>query len=181
MRLRFPVILAIVLLLASSMLISGNVLPRTIVDIEGLKVIAADTFPETPTTEIYVGTDQFPYFTTDGKERSISSARVQLDEQTSVSLVRKSEERDEFVLYLFTEDPDGKVVAFFDLNIDGVWDVKKTPTRKSKNFIKLEKQWVEVESIEGILLRPVASQADSQFLFFEGEWKQAQPEEGKER
>jgi hypothetical protein len=72
-------------------------------------------------------------------------------------------------LYLFTGNAEG----FFDLNVDGIWDVKKTPTQNQKNFILFKGEWLAVDKIDGLLSKaPTAKSGDKQYLF-QGAWKSA--------
>ncbi|MGH7991143.1 MAG: hypothetical protein ACREDS_13255, partial [Limisphaerales bacterium] len=71
----------------------------------------------------------------------------------------------------FTEDSEGKVLMFLDFNLDGVWDVKRTPTREQKNYIFFQGQWLAVDRIGGLLSKtPNAKSGNKQFVF-QGTWK----------
>ncbi|MCX8157816.1 MAG: hypothetical protein N3J91_15485, partial [Verrucomicrobiae bacterium] len=59
-----------------------------------------------------------------------------------------------------------------DLDLDGQWDVKKSPTRKAVTFILLQGEWFEVDKIEGLLSKtPSALREGKQYKFDGSRWK----------
>jgi hypothetical protein len=137
---------------------------------EPLKVVGSKTFPMDLSCEIFLGETQIPSFSIQGKLGRIETKTVNINQESSVSVLRKIGDKESYVLYLFSEDQDGKVVGMFDLNLDGEWDVKKTPTRDQKNFIRIGAQWHEVDSIDGLTLQtPTAVKGASNYEF-RGKW-----------
>jgi hypothetical protein len=81
-------------------------------------------------------------------------------------MLRKEGQTNSYALDLFTYDKDGKVLMVFDLNMDGVWDVKRTPTRNEKNFILFQDHWLAVDRIDGLLSEtPIAEKAGKRYVF----------------
>src|SRR5690606_17196172 len=93
---------------------------------------------------------------------------------TTVSLLRKDTEDEAYVLYFFSEDNERKVFGLFDLNLDGQWDVKKSPTRKATNFIFLRGEWFEVDKIEGLLSKTPTALRNGKQYKFDGSWSASQ-------
>jgi len=76
------------------------------------------------------------------------------------------------LLYLFTSDAEGKILCEFDLDFDGVWDVKESPTRHMK-YIFFEKDWLEVDEIKDRNSeKPTATKGDRRYEFSKS-WKLA--------
>jgi len=157
-------------LLVAFMIFAQSLKPRVLVEKESIKVISAETFPEDLGCEIYIGPKTHPHFRTEGGNGRIKAATIDVNLSTAVSLLRKDTEKEAYALYFFSEDNEGKVFGLFDLNMDGQWDVKKSPTRKGKNFILLRGEWFEVDKIEGLLSKmPTAVMSGKQYKY-DGSW-----------
>ncbi len=168
---------------------------QVIVAQDGLKVLATDRFPGDLTCEIFLGEDiSVPWFRCEGKLHRVEAVAMELSEnsqkkpisetnganrgraglnrrRTTITALRKEGDSEAYVLYLFTEDADGKAIAFFDLNLDGQWDVKRTPTLKDTVFIAIEGEWMSVIKVDGIQTsRPTASSQAVSYVF-QNEWK----------
>lgn len=165
--------------------------PRVLASGESIKVIAAENFPESMACDIYLGQPRdLPWISIEGKEGLVEDATIHLIDASksettkgrtsilnkgvtmpSVSVVRKETERESYILCFFLEDRDGKTVALFDFNLDGQWDVKKTPTREQRAFIFIENGWHEVDGIDALRsAKPIAKRGGSKFEF-EEIWK----------
>lgn len=153
---------------------SGQIIkPRVLAEGDSLKVIGAEGFPKNLECEIYVGPQPSAYFGTKGANGRIDMASIYSARPTGpvISLVRRDTERESYFLQLFTEDADGKVLSLFDLNLDGVWDVKKTTKEGQRNLIFLRNQWIEVDKIDRLhAAKPKATKGEEQFEFDE-EWR----------
>ena len=155
-----------VIVLAQSL---GN---KPLFETESVKIVANANFPKDLECEVFVGAAGTPYFHVEGKQNQLRSAQIEFQNaDTIVSVVRKEAETNSFALYLFSEDTEGKVLGLFDLNMDGVWDVKRTPTRDQKNFIFFENQWVAVSRIDGLLSAKPTAEGQGFRYEFHGVWK----------
>ncbi len=160
-----------ILLIASAML-AQTLKPRVLVERESLKVTGSETFPHDLSCEIFVGTRRYPHFRTEGKSNLLKTVSIDVNLATTVSVVRKDMENDAYVLYLFSEDDEGKVFGLFDLNLDGEWDVKKQTTRK-RNLIMVNKAWVQVDRIDGLLSSTPTAVSDKGRYVFRQAWVSA--------
>jgi hypothetical protein len=168
--------------------------PHVVVERESLKVLTAGNFPKDLASEIYIGpTRSLPWFTAEGRHGRVETASIEVIDTTNtegdikdssqavlgkgtvrstISVLRKEGVKDSYVLYLFSEDRDGKVFGLFDLNFDGQWDVKKTPTWEKQNFIFVGSEWLEVDRIDGLQsTKPTAVRGAIRYEFQET-WKQ---------
>jgi hypothetical protein len=138
-----------------------------------IKVVANENFPADLGCEIFVGPKGSPYFRAEGKQSQVKAVTLEsTGAGPAVSLVRIEGKTNSYALYVFTEDTEGKIVGLFDLNMDGVWDVKRTPTQKQKDFIFFDNQWVAVARIDGLLsAKPVAEGPAGHYEFRGGMWK----------
>jgi len=143
---------------------------RILVQKDSLKVVVDERFPKVLDSEIHIGPNHHPYFRTEGDQTGIKHAEIDIDFRTAVSVVRKETESESYALYFFFEDADKKVVGMFDLNMDGQWDVKKSPTRK-RNFIFLDNGWQETEAIDGLLSGKPTAKVGGVLYEFLGMWK----------
>ena len=169
---------------------------RVIVSQDGLKVLVTDRFPGDLACEIFLGEEKsVPRFRCEGKLGRIESAVLELGEssqrktttenngtnneggaeinrrRTTITALRKEGDSEAYVLYLFTEDADGKAMAFFDFNLDGQWDVKKTPTRNDTAFIAIEGKWTPVSKVDGMKTRRPIAISEAVEYYFQNEWK----------
>jgi hypothetical protein len=142
---------------------------RVIVDRDSLKVVATAAFPKDLTCEIHVGPAKNPNFFVEGGNGRIEAARIELgSDRPTVSFVRKLTKEPSYVLLLFLDQPDRPVVGLFDLNIDGVWDIKKRPP---KQFIRRGSEWLEVDKIDGITSeKTTAVKGKTRFVFEKDKW-----------
>ncbi len=146
---------------------------KPLLEADSIKVVTNEKFPNDLECEIFVGPKGSPYFYTEGKQSQLHAASIEMsaDASTSISVVQKEGETNAYALYLFSYDAEGKTFGLFDLNMDGTWDVKRTPTRSQRNFILFESQWLAVDRIDGLLSKtPTAKSGDRQFIF-QGNWK----------
>ena len=111
----------------------------------------------------------YPSFRTEARSGNLTDAVIDVSPETSILAYQK--ENKEFGLYLFSFDKDGKVFALFDINLDGVWDVRQTPTKTPKYYINLEGTWVGVDHLEGLKSDVPAAAKDRTPYEFHGEWR----------
>ena len=161
-------------LLVAFMVFAQNFKSRILVEKESIKVIGAETFPKDLSWEVYIGPQTHPHFQTEGENGRIKAATIDANLSTTVSLLRKDTEDEAYVLYFFSEDNERKVFGLFDLNLDGQWDVKKSPTRKATNFIFLRGEWFEVDKIEGLLSKTPTALRNGKQYKFDGSWSASQ-------
>ena len=135
-----------------------------------LRIFCSDKFPEDWASEIHVGARLFPYFSVEGKTNQPKSLCINHDLGGSVSIVRKQTKEESYLLFLFTSDEDGHILCLFDLNIDGIWDVKESSTLKKK-YIFVENHWLEVDKIEGRNSDKPTAIKGSQHYQFKKTWK----------
>ena len=145
---------------------------KPLFEAESIKVVANEKFPEDLECEIFAGPKGSPFFRMEGKQSQVKTASIESSGAgPTVSLVQKGKQTNSYTLYLFSEDAEGKVFGLFDLNCDGTWDVKRTPTRTEKNFILFQGQWLAVDSINGLDSEiPTAEKAGKRYMF-QGVWK----------
>lgn len=138
---------------------------------ESLTVFGNDKFPQDLACELHVGPGFHPYFRTKGESSRVTFASIDISPEASVSVVRGRGGSNAFVLYLFYEDSEGKVVSIFDLNVDGAWDIKKTTRRGKRNLIRYDGEWLEVDKIVDIPSgTPRAVKNETQYEFVDT-WK----------
>jgi hypothetical protein len=142
---------------------------QVLLERDSLKVVAAKAFPKDLSCEIFVGAPKNPSFKTTGADGRVERATIDLGVRgPAVSLARKATQPPSYFLYLFLDQPNG-VTALFDLNLDGEWDVKKTPDTKA--FIRIKNEWVEVGQVDGIPSeKTTAIRGRTQFVFDKGKW-----------
>jgi hypothetical protein len=142
---------------------------QVLVERDSLKVLATKAFPKDLSCEIFVGAAKNPSFRTTGADGRIERATIDLGLRgPAVSLARKATQPPSYFLYLFLDQPNG-VTALFDLDLDGQWDVKKTPNKKE--FIRMNNEWAEVDQVDGIPSeKTTAIRGRTQFVFDKGKW-----------
>jgi hypothetical protein len=161
---------AVSLCIAAAYVLGQSVPSRLIIDTQGIRVTADDDFPRSLAVEITVGPESYPCFRTRGGQR-LDAAAIDISKNSSVSVLAKVR-GEGFVLYFFSEDSDGRVFGLFDLNVDGHWDVKRSPTRDDKQFILLRGQWLCVDIIDGLLDEsPVAKTGGKVYGFTKSGWE----------
>jgi hypothetical protein len=159
--------------LAMSVIGDGQTLTnKPLFEANSIRVVGNERFPEDIECEIFVGPKGSPYFHIEGERDRVKAARIEFGGSGPVvSVVQKEGAPVTYALYLFYLDTEGKVTTLFDLNMDGVWDVKRTPTRKEKNFIFLYNNWVGVERIDGLLSAKPTTDVQGVPYEFNGAWK----------
>ena len=153
-----------------SIVLAANSRFRLIMDQKFLKVHVSEGFPGDLDCKILVGPDGSPHFHTEGTQERMKAASIDIDLGPSVSVLRKEGVGNPYVLYLFSEDEEGKVIGLFDLNMDGIWDVRKRPTRK-QNFISIDCKWIEVTKIDGLLTGTPKAEGHGVRYEFRGSWE----------
>ena len=146
---------------------------------KGSLKVADDSSGSNYLYQIYMGDSYFPYFEADifnssGSEQTrILDINVNID--TSVSLIRKNTKEISYALTFFSEDEDQKIFMLFDLNMDGQWDMRDNPTRsESRSLIYLNGEWLSVDKNENRLSDlPVAWKNDVRYEFRNGKWSEA--------
>jgi hypothetical protein len=151
-------------------LIGQSLTNKPLFETESIKVVANEEFPKDLESEIFIGPKGSPYFTAEGTSNQLKAVRLEsIGAGPVVSMVQKEGETNSYILYLFTGNAEG----FFDLNVDGIWDVKKTPTQNQKIFIFFQGQWLAVDKIDGLLSKtPTAKSGDKKYAF-QGVWQLA--------
>ena len=145
---------------------------QPIFETNSIKVVTNEKFPQDLESEIFVGPKGSPYFHSEGTQSKLESAEISLGgTNPSICVFQKGNETNSYVLYLFTSDAEGKVLGLFDLNMDGVWDVKRTPTREQKNFIFFDNLWVAVIKIDGLKSANPTAEAKGIHYEFRNSWK----------
>jgi hypothetical protein len=184
-----PMLVAVILLIPVSRVVSQIEGGRVLLERDSIKVIAAGTFPKDLECEIQVGQQASPTallrgqptpnFATQGADGRLKSAAIHLGLQTSLLALRKDGAKEAYIVNLFTLDKDRHVLSLYDLDIDGQWDVKKT-TREPKEFIRLGAEWLDVDEIKGLLSdQPTAVRKDAHFVFQDGKWRRANGKKGR--
>jgi hypothetical protein len=157
-----------------SVVFAQNLKSRVLIEKESIKVIGGETFPKDLDCAIYVGPEEHPHFLVEGPHGRITAARIDVNLYSAVSVMRKDTQTEAYALYLFSMDTDGKVFGLFDLNMDGQWDVRKTPTRKEKNFIWLRGEWFKVDKIDGLYSQVPTATSEGKQYQFKGTWALSQ-------
>ena len=166
------IILCLGICWGNSTVFAQTLTDKPVFETNSIKVVVNEKFPQDLESEVFVGPKNSPYFRVEGKQSKLKSAEIDLGAANpSISVLSKENETNSYVLYLFTMDADGKVLGLFDLNMDGVWDVKRTPTREQKNFILLDNHWVAVEKIEGIRSKKPIAEGNGVRYEFQNGWK----------
>jgi hypothetical protein len=167
------IFLCFVILLVDSTVFAQSLTNKPVFETNSIKVVTNDKFPQDLESEIFVGPKGSPYFYAEGKRSELHAATIEMsaDGSTSISAVQKEGETNSYALCLFSYDAAGKVVFLVDLNMDGVWDVKRTPTSEQKNFIFLDNHWVAVARIDRLISsNPTAEGLGIRYEFHNG-WK----------
>jgi hypothetical protein len=147
--------------------------PHSLVDRDSLKVFAGPAFPKDLSCQIVVGGPNNPIFVMAGADQRIDRATIDLGlKKPAVSVVRRSTPEPSYLLNLLVDQPPGKGTIFLDLNMDGEWDVKETPsTEPPKHFIRVGTEWVQVDKVEGISSeKPTAARGKTRYSFEKGKW-----------
>lgn len=121
---------------------------RMLVNQDSLKVIASDDFPRRLSCQIHVGKEPLPCFHTDGEHGRITDATVYVSLKSSVSLLRHDGENGKFTMCFSTLDSKGKLVMLYDVNCDGIWDIR---CQVEESSIHLYDEWLDVDQVCGQL------------------------------
>lgn len=157
----------------SSVVLAQSLTDKPLFEADSIKVVANNKFPKDLECEIFVGPKGLPYFRAEGEQNQVKKFTIEtVGSGPAISMLRKEGGTNSYILALFTEDTEGRVLMFLDFNSDGVWDVKRTPTQEQKNFIFVGNQWVAVARIDGLLsAKPVAEGQGGRYEFHGGVWK----------
>jgi len=144
---------------------------RVLLDMDSLKVLAAKAFPEDMQCRFLVGSGDYPYFSTRGRQGKLANVSIQISPLVCVTVDRKMD--GSYAVELFRDDNKTGVIFIMDLNLDGAWDVRKTRDENGlKNYIRIESTWVEVDRIDELLSgTPVAKKGSVQYRF-DGSWRE---------
>ena len=138
-----------------------------------LRIFAPEDFPTNLDCEIHVGSHLYPSFRANGQTNELTRAAIDLGVLDCVTVLRKQTTNTTYLLMFLSTDEDGKIFSQFDLNLDGVWDVKESRTR-NKQYISFEKDWLEVDEIKNRNSeRPTATKGGKRYEFLKS-WKLAQ-------
>lgn len=146
---------------------------------KGSLKVSADSSESNHVYQIFMGDSYFPYFEADvlntGGAEQTKKLDVNVNIDTSVSLIRKNTKEISYALTFFSEDEDQKIFMLFDLNMDGQWDMKDNPTRsENRSLIYLNGEWLSVDKNENRLSDlPVAWKKDTRYEFRNGKWSEA--------
>jgi hypothetical protein len=146
---------------------------------KGSLKVSADSSESNHVYQIFMGDSYFPYFEADvlntGGAEQTKKLDVNVNIDTSVSLIRKNTKEISYALTFFSEDEDQKIFILFDLNIDGQWDMRDNPTRsENRSLIYLNGEWLSVDKNENRLSDlPVAWKNDVRYEFRDGKWSVA--------
>lgn len=146
---------------------------------KGSLKVSADSSESNHVYQIFMGDSYFPYFEADvlntggAEQTKILDINVNID--TTVSLIRKNTKEISYALTFFSEDEDQKIFMLFDLNTDGQWDMRDNPTRsENRSLIYLNGEWLSVDKNENRLSDlPVAWKKDIRYEFRNGKWSEA--------
>lgn len=146
---------------------------------KGSLKVSADSSESNHLYQIFMGDSYFPYFEADvlntggAEQTKILDINVNID--TTVSLIRKNTKEISYALTFFSEDEDQKIFMLFDLNMDGQWDMKDNPTRsENRSLIYLNGEWLSVDKNDNHLSDlPVAWKKDIRYEFRDGKWSVA--------
>lgn len=146
---------------------------------KGSLKVSADSSESNHLYQIFMGDSYFPYFEADvlntggAEQTKILDINVNID--TTVSLIRKNTKEISYALTFFSEDEDQKIFMLFDLNMDGQWDMRDNPTRsENRSLIYLNGEWLSVDKNENRLSDlPVAWKKDIRYEFRDGKWSVA--------
>lgn len=146
---------------------------------KGSLKVSADSSESNHVYQIFMGDSYFPYFEADvlntggAEQTKILDINVNID--TTVSLIRKNTKEISYALTFFSEDEDQKIFMLFDLNMDGQWDMRDNPTRgENRSLIYLNGEWLSVDKNENRLSDlPVAWKKDIRYEFRDGKWSVA--------
>lgn len=146
---------------------------------KGSLKVSADSSESNHVYQIFMGDSYFPYFEADvlntGGAEQTKKLDVNVNIDTSVSLIRKKTKEISYALTFFSEDEDQKIFMLFDLNMDGQWDMKDNPTRsENRSLIYLNGEWLSVDKNDNHLSDlPVAWKKDIRYEFRDGKWSVA--------
>lgn len=146
---------------------------------KGSLKVSADSSESNHVYQIFMGDSYFPYFEADvlntGGAEQTKKLDVNVNIDTSVSLIRKKTKEISYALTFFSEDEDQKIFMLFDLNTDGQWDMRDNPTRsENRSLIYLNGEWLSVDKNENRLSDlPVAWKKDTRYEFRNGKWSEA--------
>ena len=146
---------------------------------KGSLKVSADSSESNHVYQIFMGDSYFPYFEADvlntGGAEQTKKLDVNVNIDTSVSLIRKKTKEISYALTFFSEDEDQKIFMLFDLNMDGQWDMRDNPTRsENRSLIYLNGEWLSVDKNENRLSDlPVAWKKDTRYEFRNGKWSEA--------
>lgn len=146
---------------------------------KGSLKVSADSSESNHLYQIFMGDSYFPYFEADvlntGGAEQTKILDINVDIDTSVSLIRKKTKEISYALTFFSEDEDQKIFMLFDLNTDGQWDMRDNPTRsENRSLIYLNGEWLSVDKNDNHLSDlPVAWKKDIRYEFRNGKWSVA--------
>ena len=146
---------------------------------KGSLKVSADSSESNHVYQIFMGDSYFPYFEADvlntGGAEQTKKLDVNVNIDTSVSLIRKKTKEISYALTFFSEDEDQKIFMLFDLNTDGQWDMRDNPTRsENRSLIYLNGEWLSVDKNDNHLSDlPVAWKKDIRYEFRDGKWSVA--------
>jgi hypothetical protein len=145
--------------------------PQVIAQAGPLTISGNKDFPENLYCQIMIEKNPLPCLSIMGKNETIEAVSVLADIDRGVRLDR-NEAKDSYRLLLNGKDQNKNDFLLWDLNFDGNWDVKLTPSGEAKgSYIWLVDKWVRVEEMDGIKSgQPKAKNAESQFIF-DGSWR----------
>ena len=153
-----------------------NLTNEPVFETNSIRVVTNARFPEDLESELFIGPKASPFIAVQGTKNKLKSVAIDMGQAPfsvipSITVYPREGETNSYVLYFFNTDADGKLFTLHDLNMDGVWDVKSTPTREQKNYIFMDNHWVAVTKIGGLLsLNPKAEAPGVHYEFHDG-WK----------
>ncbi len=139
---------------------------KILVKEKGVTIIADESFPDNLESEIHIG-HGLMHFRTEGEKGEISTAIIDVDLRRSV--VVSLNESGKPILHLFFMDSEGEVVSLFDLNFDGIWDVRKKT--KGKSYIFMEGEWMQVDRLGSLTVDAPEATLNKIHFRFAGNWE----------
>ncbi|HZZ72083.1 MAG TPA: hypothetical protein VFE24_07500 [Pirellulales bacterium] len=143
---------------------------KIITDTDVLKILVGTNFPSDPCFDIVLKRHSNLSVTVDS-DNGIGSVAINVTPQTGLSVYQSQGKNQRPVASLFTENHEGQTLALYDLDMDGQWDVKKTPTMDVKCSIWIDTQWLEVDSIQDLMSSNVKAIKGNSEFEFHGSWK----------